>query len=69
MLDNLTPGQPVGVLKFLPSTVTATIAFGNGAGSGQTGGTGQVAATTTTPPWNYIEVEMSDPLNAGDYMT
>ncbi len=68
MLDNLTPGQPVGVLKFLPSTVTATIAFGNGAGSGQTGGTGQVAATTTTPSWNYIEVEMTDPLNAGDYI-
>ena len=68
VLDNLTPGQPVGVLKFLPSTVTATIAFGNGAGSGQTGGTGQVAATTTTPSWNYIEVEMTDPLNAGDYI-
>jgi hypothetical protein len=68
VLDNLTPGQPVGVLTFLPSTVTATIAFGNGAGSGQTGGTGQVAATTTTPSWNYIEVEMTDPLNAGDYI-
>ena len=27
VLDNLTPGQPVGVLTFLPSTVTATIAF------------------------------------------
>ena len=68
VLDNLTPGQPVGVLKFLPSSVTATIAFGNGAGSGQTGGTGTVAVTTTTPSWNYIEVEMTDPLNAGDYI-
>jgi hypothetical protein len=68
VLDSLTPGQPVGVLTFLPSTVTATIAFANGAGSGQMGDTGEVAQTSTLPPWNYIEVEMTDPLNAGDYI-
>ena len=68
VLDNLTPGTPVGVLTFLPSTITATIGFANGAGTGQLGDTGLVARTTTTPAWNYIEVEMTDPLNVGDYI-
>jgi hypothetical protein len=70
VLDNLTPGQPVGVLTFLPSTVTATIAFastGNG-GDNTPGGTGQVAATSTTPSWNYIEVEMLETLSQGDFV-
>ncbi len=70
VLDNLTPGQPVGVLKFLPSTITATIAFtssGNG-GDNTPGDTGLVAQTTTTPAWNYIEVEMLSQLTQGDYV-
>ena len=56
------------VLTFLPSTITATIAYastGNG-GDNTPGGTGQVAATDTSPPWNYIEVEMLDQLSVGD---
>ncbi len=69
--DNLRPGTTPSVLTFLPSTITATISYastGNG-GDSTPGGTGQVASTTTTPPWNYIEVEMLSQLTAGDTVT
>jgi hypothetical protein len=69
--DNLTPGQPPGVLTFLPSTIKAAITYastGNG-GDPTPGDTGEVAATSTVPPWNYIEVEMLQPLGQGDTVT
>ena len=64
--DDLTPGTKPTSLTFLPSTVTATIAYastGNG-GDDTPGGTGQVAATDTNPSWNYLEVEMLEQLTA-----
>jgi hypothetical protein len=69
--DNLTPGTKPTTLTFLPSTITASIAYastGNG-GDNTPGGTGQVAATSTNPSWNYIEVEMLKQLTAGDTVT
>ena len=65
--DNLTPGTQVGVMKFLPSTITAQIAFANGSDS-TLGDTGEVARTNTTPAWNYIEVEMLSRPAEGDYV-
>jgi hypothetical protein len=68
--DNLTPGTTPSVLTFLPSTVTATVAYAANYGSDNTPGrTGQVGATTTTPVWNYIEVEMLSPITAGHTVT
>jgi hypothetical protein len=69
--DNLTVGQMPGVLTFLPSSVTATIAYsstGNG-GDPTPGDTGEVARTSTTPAWNYIEIEMLSPLVKDDSVT
>lgn len=69
--DNLQPGTSPATLTFLPSTITASIAYsstGNG-GVNTPGATGQVAATSSTPPWNYIEVEMLDPIEQGDSVT
>ena len=69
--DDLTPGTKPTVLTFLPSTITATIAYastGNG-GDDTPGGTGEVAATSTSPSWNYIEVEMLRQLTLGDTVT
>jgi hypothetical protein len=39
-----------------------------GDGSGMRASERSTGTTTTTPSWNYIEVEMTDPLNAGDYI-
>ncbi len=69
--DNLQVGTKPTTLTFLPSTITATIAYastGNG-GDNTPGGTSEVARTTTTPAWNYIEVEMLRTLTAGDKVT
>ena len=69
--DDLTPGTKPTMLTFLPSTITATIAYsstGNG-GDDTPGGTGQVAATDTDPSWNYLEVEMLDQLTLDDTVT
>lgn len=66
--DGLTPGTTPTTLTFLPSTVTATLGFtSSGLGGDNTpGDTGEVAATSTSPSWNYIEVEMLAPIDQGD---
>ena len=75
--DGLTPGNTVQTsIVFYnslnqPTGVTASIAYAsNGQGGDSTpGGTGTVAATSTNPSWNYIEIEMLSELNAGDSVT
>jgi len=75
--DGLTPGNTVqtGIVFYnslnQPTGVTASIAYAsNGQGGDSTpGGTGTVAATSTNPSWNYIEIEMLSELNAGDSVT
>ena len=75
--DGLTPGNQVQTsIVFYnslnqPTGVTASIAYAsNGQGGDSTpGGTGTVAATSTNPSWNYIEIEMLSELNAGDWVT
>ncbi len=69
--DNLEVGTRPTMLTFLPSTITASIAYsstGNG-GDNTPGGTSEVAQTTTNPAWKYIEVEMLKTLTAGDKVT
>lgn len=69
--DNLAVGSRPTTLYFPPSTITASVAFtstGNG-GDNTPGDTGLVAATNTTPAWNYIEMEMLADLEAGDSIT
>lgn len=69
--DNLAVGSRPTTLYFPPSTITASVAFtstGNG-GDNTPGDTGLVEATNTTPPWNYIEMEMLSSLRAGDSIT
>ncbi len=62
--DDLTPGQPVGTLTFPPSDVTGTLTF-----SSTPGNTGEVAATSTVPSWNYVEIEMLQPVQQGKQIT
>ena len=68
--DNLTPGTSPSSITFFPSMVTASLAFtSSGQGGDNTpGDTGKVAATSTSPSWNYIEIEMVSSLNTGDYV-
>lgn len=69
-LDDLTPGTSPNPITFYPSLVTAGLAWTSGGQGGDNtpGDTGQVAATNTNPSWNYIEIEMVQSLNAGDYV-
>ncbi|BDZ54247.1 hypothetical protein [Agromyces marinus] len=69
-IDDLRPGSRPSSITFFPSMVTATLAFtSSGQGGDPTpGDTGLVEATSTTPSWNYIEMEMLATLNAGDYV-
>jgi len=75
--DGLTPGNTVqtGIVFYnslnQPTGVTASIAYASaGQGGDPTpGGTGTVAATSTNPSWNYIEIEMLSELTAGDWVT
>lgn len=72
-LDSLRPGTKPSTITFLPSNppVSAGLAFtaSNGVALG---GTGEVAATSTNPSWNYIEIEMvrngNRPLTQGDWV-
>ena len=59
------------VITFAPSAVTATISYAStGQGGDNTpGDTCKVERTTSAPQWNYIELEMLDPLNVGDTIT
>lgn len=68
--DSLKPGTSPSSITFLPSGVTATLAYSSsGQGGDNTpGDTGQVAATNTDPSWNYIELEMVSRLSEGDYV-
>lgn len=67
-LDDLTPGTTPGTITFQPSGVTATLTFSSSTPGGGTGATGEVAATSTTPSWNYIELEMTRRLRQGSYV-
>jgi hypothetical protein len=68
--DGLQVGTKPGVLTFLPSTITASISWAASYGSDATpGGTGQVARTTTSPAWNYLECEMLQTITAGRTVT
>ncbi|HET6671769.1 MAG TPA: hypothetical protein VFG92_00190 [Agromyces sp.] len=67
--DNLKPGSSPSSITFLPSMVTATLVYSSHGQSGnRPGDTGRVAATNTTPSWNYIELEMVSRLDEGDYV-
>lgn len=69
--DDLTVGTSPTTITFLPSDVTATLSYsstGNG-GDSTPGDTGKVAKTSTTPSWNYLEVEMLAELIKGDSVT
>ncbi len=67
-LDSLTPGQPASPLVFQPSGLTATLSFTANTPGGGDGDTGEVAATSTMPPWNYVEIEMTQQLTVGNYV-
>ncbi|HSF97982.1 MAG TPA: hypothetical protein VLA55_04760 [Ornithinibacter sp.] len=69
--DDLTVGTRPTMLTFLPSSVTAVVTYtstGNG-GDDTPGDTGLVAATSTSPSWNYLEIEMLEPLTTNDSVT
>lgn len=69
-IDSLSPGtRPTSVL-FPPSSVSAAISWASGGQGGDStpGDTGRVEATSTSPSWNYIEMEMLSKLDAGDYV-
>lgn len=68
--DNLKPGTSPSSITFQPSNVTATLSYAsNGQGGDPTpGDTGKVARTSTTPAWNYLELQMVSSLNQGDYV-
>lgn len=69
--DQLAVGSTPAMLTFSNSDVTATVAYtstGNG-GDNTPGGTGTVARTTSTPQWNYLEIEMLSPLVLNDTVT
>jgi len=70
VFDNLQPGSAPKSIVFQPSLVTASLTYtSSGQGGDSTpGDTGKVAATSTNPSWNYIELEMVSQLNAGDYV-
>ena len=69
--DNLTVGTSPTTFTFSPSLVTASISYSSTGQDGDNtpGGTGTVAATSTSPSWNYIEIEMLEPLNTNDSIT
>lgn len=69
--DGLAVGSRPTTLTFLPSTITASIAFAStGQGGDNTpGDTGLVEATSPPNSWNYIEIEMVSPLTAGATVT
>lgn len=59
------------VITFAPSAVTATISYAStGQGGDNTpGDTCRVERTSSTPQWNYIELEMLQGLKEGDSIT
>jgi len=69
--DDLTVGTSPTTIKFLPSDVTATLSYSSTGNDGDStpGNTGKVAKTSTTPSWNYLEVEMLEKLEKGDSVT
>ncbi|MGA4670187.1 hypothetical protein ACPCG0_10410 [Propionibacteriaceae bacterium Y1923] len=71
--DQMRPGTRPTTITFLPSGMTATLAFSRSwSGGGATGGmgdTGLVAATNTNPSWNYVEMEMTGDRSGGSYIT
>ncbi|GLI26762.1 hypothetical protein ARHIZOSPH14_10040 [Agromyces rhizosphaerae] len=69
-LDGLEPGTSPSSISFFPSTVMASLSYASSGQGGDStpGSTGQVAATSTVPPWNYIEIEMVSQLDAGDWV-
>jgi hypothetical protein len=69
-LDGLQTGSKPSAIAFQPSGLVATLSY---ASAGQPnaptpGGTGTVAQTSTNPSWKYIELEMVQNLDQGDYV-
>ena len=65
----LTGGTRPTQLTFLPSAVTATVAFSSTgvAGNDQTPGeTGEVHATSYSPSWNYLKLHHPQGMTLGD---
>lgn len=75
-LDSLAEGTSPTQIAFFPAAnppVTAGLAYSKSSNPVDTGATGQVATTSTMPPWNYLELEMERnnndrPLTAGDWV-
>jgi len=68
---NPNPNKVITSIPFYPGTATASLAYASSGQGGDStpGGTGTVAATSTNPSWNYIEIEMVSKLNQGDWVT
>lgn len=71
--DSLQVGSSPTSITFLPAgtpAITATLTYAsNGQGGVSTpGNTGRVARTSTSPAWNYLEVQMVSSLNVGDWV-
>lgn len=67
--DQLVPGTSPSRITFEPSGVTASLAFrSSGQASSRPGATGKVSRTTTQPAWNYIEMQLVQPLSTGNYI-
>lgn len=69
--DDLQVGSSPTTLTFGTSTTTASLAYASGGQGGDPtpGATGRVAATSTNPSWNYLELQLVQNLNQGDYVT
>ncbi|GAA3633006.1 hypothetical protein GCM10022200_15050 [Microbacterium awajiense] len=67
-LDTLRPGTEPSQIVFQPSGVVAALAYSDSTPTGGTGATGEVAATSTNPSWNYIELEMTENLSQGSWV-
>ena len=72
--DGLAVGTSPSTITFYnslnqPTGVTATLAWtANGQPSSKPGNTGQVLQTTQNPIFNFIEIQMVQSLNQGDYV-
>lgn len=74
--DKLVPGTSPDTITFQPSGTTAALSYDSdlrvAAGwwdqGGNTGNTGEVASTSTSPAWNYLEVQLGGRVDEGDWI-
>ncbi|MCA1305515.1 hypothetical protein ACLD0U_02055 [Microbacterium sp. 2216-1] len=66
--DNLRVGSRPSMLTFEPSGVTASLSYTASGGDSTPGDTGKVAATSTSPSWRYLELQLVEDLDGGDWV-